>query len=344
MAMAWLLPYCSDRLGAHMKSNLGISSFAVHFPDGRLSAQEIMSHHNLSSAVQKVFCRVFGLSEVATAREAEPLQTSLHEALKKLKEKAPRLSPELVIYVHGLPCQAPVGDDFVQSIIRDFFPEFSPPLIGISHHNCASLIYGIAFAEDVFAVFPKLNEILILAADQLNLLGPESRYVTGATLVGDAALAIQIMRNGPHNLLSQATRHEPKFHEGLYADDKGYKEFYSAHDDILDKVIDASLEKAALSLKQIDWILPHNTNLAVWNRFSERTGFPRNRIHTELVTRYGHCYTVDPFLSWENLEDSGKLKPGDRVLALTVGIGAYAGACIFEIGKSSPSEIFEQET
>ncbi|MBO1912864.1 hypothetical protein J4G37_49680, partial [Microvirga sp. 3-52] len=99
----------------------------------------------------------------------------------------------------------------------------------------------------------------------------------------------------------------------------------------ISKLIDGTLEKCNLSLKDIDWIIPHNVNITTWRKIAKEKQFDFNKIMTHLIEKIGHTYCTDAQLNLEYAESEGLLKKGDLCLLIGVGLGAFFGASLIKI-------------
>lgn len=84
-------------------------------------------------------------------------------------------------------------------------------------------------------------------------------------------------------------------------------------------------------MDRVDWIAPHNVNLASWHRLAQLMHFPREKIFLENVPRYGHCFGADPFINLHQLQQQQRLHKGDTVLLISVGLGATYSSLLIEI-------------
>jgi 3-oxoacyl-[acyl-carrier-protein] synthase-3 len=80
------------------------------------------------------------------------------------------------------------------------------------------------------------------------------------------------------------------------------------------------LERAGLTLDQIDWFVPHSANLRMIEALAKRLSFPMERTLVS-VCEYGNTSAVSIPLALVPAVRDGRVKPGDRVLLVAFGGG-----------------------
>ncbi|MGV3617743.1 MAG: beta-ketoacyl-ACP synthase III [Fimbriimonas sp.] len=79
------------------------------------------------------------------------------------------------------------------------------------------------------------------------------------------------------------------------------------------------LEKAGMSVDEVDLFVPHQANLRIIEKAAERIGLPREKVFLN-VQKYGNTSAGSVPLGLYEAEQEGRLKPG--MVVLTVGFGA----------------------
>jgi 3-oxoacyl-[acyl-carrier-protein] synthase III len=67
-------------------------------------------------------------------------------------------------------------------------------------------------------------------------------------------------------------------------------------------------------------------NKLIWVPFCRRHQLDPNRLQLQLLRDIGHCYTTDPLLLLDHFMGE-RTAAVDAVTLLSVGLGAYTGAC-----------------
>lgn len=85
-------------------------------------------------------------------------------------------------------------------------------------------------------------------------------------------------------------------------------------------VIEAVAQSAGVALEEFAWIVPHQANRRILKSVAHRLGLPIDRFYFN-IERYGNTSSASIPLALKELESSGGLKRGDKVLLCAVGAG-----------------------
>jgi 3-oxoacyl-[acyl-carrier-protein] synthase-3 len=96
------------------------------------------------------------------------------------------------------------------------------------------------------------------------------------------------------------------------------------------------LASAGLSLSQIDWLIPHQTSVrairAGERLLAERTGeHPKHVVVT--VDEYGNTASTTLFVALHRYLAEGQVRPGDKVMLLSIASGLQIGIVVFEVDQ-----------
>ncbi|MEO1450320.1 MAG: 3-oxoacyl-[acyl-carrier-protein] synthase III C-terminal domain-containing protein, partial [Bacteroidota bacterium] len=86
---------------------------------------------------------------------------------------------------------------------------------------------------------------------------------------------------------------------------------------------------AGLKPEDIDWFIPHSANMRIIEALAKNVGIPVEKT-LESVSVYGNTSSASIPLAMARGLDSGKLKKGDKVLAMGFGGGLSYAGIIFE--------------
>ncbi len=89
------------------------------------------------------------------------------------------------------------------------------------------------------------------------------------------------------------------------------------------------LERAGMTLDQIDWFVPHSANLRMIESLTKRVGFPMERTLLS-VEEYGNTSAVSIPLALVPAVRDGRVKPGDRLLIVGFGGGLVTAGNVVE--------------
>ena len=91
--------------------------------------------------------------------------------------------------------------------------------------------------------------------------------------------------------------------------------------------IDRILDRAALSLDEIDWFVPHSANMRMIEALCKRINFPLERTLTS-IAEYGNTSAVSIPLALIPAVRAGTVKPGDRILMIGFGGGLVSAGAV----------------
>lgn len=91
--------------------------------------------------------------------------------------------------------------------------------------------------------------------------------------------------------------------------------------------IDRILDRAAMSLDEIDWFIPHSANMRMIEALCKRIGYPLERTLTSMV-EYGNTSAVSIPLALIPAVRSRTVKSGDRILMIGFGGGLVSAGAV----------------
>lgn len=94
------------------------------------------------------------------------------------------------------------------------------------------------------------------------------------------------------------------------------------------EVAQTALEKADVSLDEIDWIVPHQANLRIIEAVEERLDLSEDKVVVN-VQEYANTSAASVGLAFDEAYRDGRINSGDRVLMVAFGAGlTWAGGVI----------------
>lgn len=91
----------------------------------------------------------------------------------------------------------------------------------------------------------------------------------------------------------------------------------------------SALEKAGLSVEDVDLFIPHQANLRIINAVARRLGLQESQVYTNL-DMYGNTSAASIPLAMDEAAGKGLLKQGDIIVLDAFGGGLTWGACVLE--------------
>ncbi len=105
---------------------------------------------------------------------------------------------------------------------------------------------------------------------------------------------------------------------------------------IKDSLLEA-VEKAGLTLQDIDWIVPHQANQRIIDRAAKNLGIPSERFYSNLA-RYGNTSSASIPLALCEAVTEGHIQPNQTLALVGFGGGLTWGAMVLQWGVTAPQE------
>lgn len=306
-----------------------LEEVAAHLPSARIPIGELSDELGLSAAEMKVYRRFYGLAEVR--REPGGTLTDLLLAaaakLDGLRGREERV--RYVVQARTMPVVVPHPVNPVHEV-RDALGLGHATAFAVTHHACASGLLAVDLVGKLLASDGDPDALgLVLTGEKTFTLAAQTVPGTAANSEGAAAVLVGT-RDDRDRMLSYAARTHGRFYECLSLDDELAGEYQQIYTEALAEVMLAAVAKAGLALDDVAVVFPHNVNRLSWARLARHLGLPLERVFLDNVPVTGHCFCADPFINYRTALDLGRLRPGDRYLLATVGLGSTFSAMLFE--------------
>jgi 3-oxoacyl-[acyl-carrier-protein] synthase-3 len=201
---------------------------------------------------------------------------------------------------------------------------------------CAGFLYGLTLAHG-YLQNARFQRGLVLSSDRsTRRLRPRSR----ATLVfGDAAAAAVVERDAERGirLIDYELRTDGAQNGIMEVDADGLlnpkikqRELNQLAGRSLASVSRALLDRNALTLDDIDWLVPHSGTAGVQAMLAEHLGAPPEKTLNNFAD-VGNVTSASIPVSLAHFMERGVLEPGDRVLSAAVGLGWQYCAALFTL-------------
>ncbi|UJR63572.1 3-oxoacyl-[acyl-carrier-protein] synthase III C-terminal domain-containing protein [Dickeya zeae] len=303
-----------------------IEAIEIAFPPNIQSLEDVAQEVGLSRLDIRMFDRFYGLRRFHSSPGT--LDDLLTPVVDQIQHNQPQAFAAIshVVHCHTVPCVRVFDTASLTPSWLKRFPrqtEFASLTMG----HCATPLTAAEW----------LLKQLSPGAFGLMLIGekafhPRVKLIKDTTLMGEAACAVLLTRNGNGPaILSRYTGQDGRFSIQQGADEHETSDFGQHYVDFTRQHLQAALDKAGITIDRVDWIAPHNVNLASWHRLAQLMHFPREKIFLENVPRYGHCFGADPFINLHQLQQQQRLHKGDTVLLVSVGLGATYSSLLIEI-------------
>lgn len=107
------------------------------------------------------------------------------------------------------------------------------------------------------------------------------------------------------------------------------REVYKFATRAMPEAVEEAAKKAGIAVEDIDIIVPHQANIRIVETAASRLGQPMEKFFIN-VEKYGNTSSASIPIALSELNESGRLKRGDKVCIVGFGAGLTYGAAVFE--------------
>lgn len=205
------------------------------------------------------------------------------------------------------------------------------------HSGCSSFITALATGAQ-FVQTGLYKNVLVVAVDKCSsLLNPMDKKT--ALLFSDGAAAVVVGRVGKDKgILGIDMQMDGSGGKYLHLDENknikmdGRAVFEFAIDKF-PKAVHKVLEVSGPELADVDFIVPHQSNLRIIEKGAENLGFPLEKIHTKTIQYYGNSSAPTVAIGLFEEVKQERIKDGDLVVLVGYGAGLGWGAIALRWGK-----------
>ncbi|MCC7440420.1 MAG: ketoacyl-ACP synthase III [Bdellovibrionales bacterium] len=213
---------------------------------------------------------------------------------------------------------------------------------------CSGFVYGLAIA-DTFIRTGQVKTSLVIGSEVLNpMVNWDDRG--SCILFGDGSGAAIVERTeaaNPRRILSTHLHTDGSLWEVLYVPAGGSarpltaelieqkantmhmkgKEIFKVAVKTLTDFAVTALETNGLTIKDLDWFVPHQANLRIIEAVAKRLDFPMDKVLVN-IDRHGNTSAATVPTALDEAVRAGKVKPGQTVLMDVFGAGLTYGAVL----------------
>lgn len=313
-----------------MNFNAGVLGIGVNIPERVITNQEIANRFGITE--DEIFMKT-GIIE----RRYENPETSLTEmceiAARRAIEDAGVDPKEINMVIIGTNTH---DTHITAALVQDRIGAIDCAGLDL-HSGCSSFITALATGAQ-FVQTGLYKHVLVIAVDKCSsLLNPMDKKT--ALLFSDGAAAVVIGQvpneRGILGIHMQMDGSGGKYlhldeNKNIKMDGRAVFEFAVEK---LPTAVHKVLEVSNLHLSDVDFIVPHQSNLRIIEKGIETLGFPMEKVHTKTIQYYGNSSAPTiPIGLFEEVRE-GKIKDGDLVVLVGYGAGLGWGAIALRWGK-----------
>ncbi len=308
-----------------MTSLVGVSSY---LPDARTAVGTYLRRYGLTDKEIRVYERYYGFAEIRVdpgVGIAEQL-VAAGRALKELHGNEHRV--RYVLQARTMPVATPYPLNPLHAA-RDELGLSHAATFTVNQQACASGLLSVHLAGRMLAADGDPDALALVFVGEKTFT-TNAQVLPVTAVMGEGVAAVLVSAHGERDkVLGYAARTHGQFYRGARMTHEDNTIFTENYSKTLAEVITAALDAAGLTKDDIDLILPHHVNRLSWLKVMKTLGI---RLHERLFldnqAGLGHCFGADAFINYQAARAGGRLKPGDRYLMTSVGLGATFSAMV----------------
>ncbi|MCP3924138.1 MAG: ketoacyl-ACP synthase III [Desulfobacterales bacterium] len=329
-----------------------IKSTGRYLPENKVTNQNLAE---LMDTTDEWIVQRTGIESRYWVKEGDDIGTSdlAYEAAKIALERAgwdPNELDLIVIATMTPDVNVPGSGVFLQ----DKLGAKNVPALDI-RQQCTGFLYGLEIC-DAYIKSEKAKKILLVGAEyQSRYLEVNTEYRDTAVIFADGAGAScieAIETDDDAGFITSIMHSDGKYSQalraGLPARKSGYaidptvienkehfpfmdgKTVYKLAVTRLPRITEELLEKANMSIDDIDLFIPHQANLRINEAFRERMKIPKEKIYNN-IERYGNTTAATIPIALDELLENKIVKNGDTIMFFGLGAGLNWGGVIYKM-------------
>lgn len=340
-----------------MKRNrAAIKAIATYLPSGKLTNEELAREFGDAHASNILAKTGIAVRSVASPEEcASDLGVAAAERLFETAACAPEEIDFLLLCTQSpdyfLPTTACLMQDRLGLRTDSGALDFNL--------GCSGYVYGLALGKSLIEAGTAANVLLVTADTYTKYINRRDRSLR--TLFGDGATATLMVATetdkepvgpfvfgtdggGAKELILPAggLRCPPTAETAIEAEDgngnwRSQQNLYMNGGEVFNftlrtipQTLNSLLDKAGLTLDQIDYVIPHQANKFMLERLRSRLKIPADRFCIDMENCGNTVSSTIP-LALEGAMQRGQVKPGDRIALIGFGVGYSWGATIIQL-------------
>ena len=186
-------------------------------------------------------------------------------------------------------------------------------VIGLNQQACTGMLGAVRLARALLMSEADVDDILCITADRFP---PDAIYEQSYNLISDGGAALVVSRIergfrviGCHQITNGALVQA--------SDDEAVGTYFN----YTHRLVQESLAKVDLTIADIDWIVAQNMNVKAWQILARLLQFDGGRVYFDSLPEVGHVISGDNVINLKQLDESGALSSGDKLMLIMAGYG-----------------------
>ncbi len=195
-------------------------------------------------------------------------------------------------------------------------------VIGLNQQACTGMLGALRIARNMLHAERNLENILCITADRFPR---NAKYEQSYNLISDGAAVCRISRSR-EGLRLIDVHHITNGAMVDASDDETVGSYFN----YTCRLVEESLGRAGITLADIRFVVPQNTNRKAWQILSRLLGLDPSQAYFPSMATTGHVISADNIINLAALRESGELKPGDKILTFMAGYGSNWQCALLE--------------
>lgn len=310
-----------------MGGNTTLERIEAYLPERSIRIEALGEHLGLRRAELGVFRKFYGLDTLRFDPDLhlfDLLRPAAERALSALPTGA-RLA--YLVYAHTTQAVAPPEVEVAQVLCEELGLT-DTEAFGLSHQACVSSLGGIDVVGELLRAEAEEGAYALMVTGE-RAYSPIVQHIPNTAIMADAAAACLVTLDGAGDrVLSFVTRTLGGYARWLDLTPAQNTEFGEQYGARIAEVIGEAVDRAGLSLADIELVIPHNVNMLAWRQTIKVLDVPREKVFLDNVPRYSHTFASDVFVNYSTLREQDALVDGAHYVMVSVGLGATFGAMV----------------
>jgi 3-oxoacyl-[acyl-carrier-protein] synthase-3 len=212
--------------------------------------------------------------------------------------------------------------EFPASRLQADFGLDSAVVFGLTQQGCTGMLGAMRLADALLARESGWARVLCVAADRFPA---GAIYEQSYNLISDGGAAC-VVSTVPRGFRLVAAHQITNGGLSSATNDESVGTLFS----YLPRLVRDCVSRACLSMADIDWVVPQNTNHNAWQILARLLGVDPARVWQESLSETAHAISADNIINLMSLRDAGRVRPGERILLVMAGHGLNWQAVVLE--------------
>lgn len=202
--------------------------------------------------------------------------------------------------------------------------------IGIFEAQCTNFSYALMIARGLIAA-DGMRHVLLLGSDVLDESQATRVITAGGSVFSDSVLSAVVGPDLDQGFLVEHIGHVVEPSMAVLDPARETLRFLDTFAACLHRVCNQAFTSTGLRPEDIEYLVLANLAVPVLRNYAAVAGIPFDRVVTDNIPRFGHCFAHDQLITLETLVRSGVTSPGQRALVLGVGASHLFSAGVLRI-------------